>query len=164
MEKQQKKAEAKEYRKTVAQNRRARHDYFIEDTLEAGIELHGSEVKSLRTQNVSFADCYAKIYDNEAWLIGLQLSTYAKSHVQVPDTVRQRKLLLSRREIDKLNARTERTGMTIVPLELYFRGRWAKVLLGLARGKKEHDKRDSIRKADAKRSIDRVMRDKRSRL
>lgn len=157
-------AEKKPYRKVIAQNRRARHEYFIEDTFECGIELRGSEVKSLRTQNVSFADCYARVYDDECWLIGLQLNTYDKSHVQVPDPVRQRKLLLNRREIDKLRAKTERTGMTLVPLEIFFKGPWAKVLLGLGRGKKEYDKRESLKKSEAKRNIDRTMRDKRSRV
>jgi SsrA-binding protein len=156
--------EKKEYRRVIAQNRRARHDYFIEDTLEAGLVLHGSEVKSLRAHGVSFADCYAHIFEEECWLIGLQLKTYEKAHVQLPDPVRQRKLLLSRREIDKLRAKTERTGLTIVPLEIYFKGPWAKVLLGVARGKKQHDKRDTIKRAEVKRDLDRTLRDKRSRV
>src|SRR5579864_1560377 len=115
------KREKKPYRKIVATNARAHHDYFVEEKLEAGIELHGSEVKSLRTRRVNFADCYARVYENECWLIGLQLSTYEKSHVQVPNPDRRRKLLLSRREIDKLRAKTEQSGRTIVPLEIYFK-------------------------------------------
>jgi len=118
-------------------------------------------VKSLRTKAVSFADCYARIYENEAWLIGLQLQIYDKTSVQVPLPDRRRKLLLSRREIDKLRAKTEAGGRTIVPLELFFKGPWAKVMLGVGKGKTHGDKRDSARKADAKRQIARVLRNAR---
>src|SRR5689334_20607154 len=97
-------SDKKPYRKLIASNKRAFHDYLIEDKIEAGVELHGSEVKSLRTRGVSFADCYVRVYENECWLIGLQVNTYDKTHVQVPDPVRRRKLLLNRREIDKLRA------------------------------------------------------------
>src|SRR4051812_10007097 len=106
-------AEKKIYRKTISTNHRARHDYFIEDTVEAGLVLHGSEVKSLRTKSVSFADCYARIYENECWLVGLQLLKYEQTSVQIPESDRRRKLLLSRREIDKLRAKTEAGGKTI---------------------------------------------------
>jgi SsrA-binding protein len=153
----------KPYKKTIARNPRARHDYFIEDTFEAGIALSGSEVKSLRTRNVSFADCYARVYENECWLIGLQISTYDKTSVQVPDPVRRRKLLLKRREIDKLRGRTERAGVSIVPLELYFNGPWVKVLLGLGRGKAFEDRRASIKERELKRDIDRTLRVKRAK-
>src|SRR5262249_20250827 len=137
------KADAKpEYRRSIARNPRARFDYHIEDTFEAGIALSGSEVKSLRTRSVSFADTYARVYEDEYWLIGLQISTYDKSHVQVPDPVRQRKLLLKRREIDKLRGRTEKgSRMSLVPLEIYFKGPWVKVLIGLGRGKSHEDRR-----------------------
>ena len=155
--------EKKPYRLSIATNSRARHDYFIEEKIEAGIELHGSEVKSLRTRRVAFADCYARIYENECWLIGLQLSTYDKTHVQIPDPVRQRKLLLSRREIDKLRAKTEQSGRTIVPLEIYFHGRWAKVQLGVCKGKTHGDKRESLKSAEVRRDIDRVLKSARSR-
>src|SRR5436190_9419846 len=100
------KEEAKKpFKKMIARNPRARFEYHIEDTYEAGIALSGSEVKSLRTRSVSFADTYARVYDDECWLIGLQITTYDKTSVQVPDPVRQRKLLLKRREIDKLRGR-----------------------------------------------------------
>src|SRR5438067_43936 len=112
----------KPYRKTVATNRKARHDYFVEETLEAGILLHGSEVKSLRTREVTFADAYARVYENECWLMGLHLTTYEKAHVLVPEMARRRKLLLSRREIEKLRAKTEVAGRTLIPLEIYFNG------------------------------------------
>jgi len=145
----------------VATNRKAFHEYLIEDKIEAGIELKGSEVKSLRTKNVQFADCYARVYDDECWLIGLQLNTYDKAHVQVPDTTRRRKLLLNRREIDKLRARTEKSGHTLVPLEIYFFGPWAKVLLGVGKGKTHGDKRQALKAAEVRRDIDRLMRSER---
>ncbi len=158
------KAEIKKpYKRTIANNPRARHEYLIEDTVEAGIVLSGSEVKSLRTRSVSFADCYARVYDDECWLIGLQVSTYDKTHVQVPDPVRQRKLLLARREIDKMRGRSEKSGMTLVPLEMYFKGPWVKVLLGLGKGKGFSDKRASLKERDAKRDIDRTLRAKRAK-
>jgi len=150
--------EKKDYKKVVATNSKARHDYYVEDTVEAGIELQGSEVKSLRTRIVNFADCYARIYENECWIMGLQLSTYDKAHVQVPEPARRRKLLLKRREIDKLRARSETTGRTLVPLEIYFRGSWAKVLLGVCKGKTHGDKRESQKKAEVRRDIDRTLR------
>lgn len=153
----------KPYRKTVATNRKARHDYHIEETVEAGIELHGSEVKSLRTHQVSFADSYARVLDNECWLIGLQLSTYEKTHVQVPDPARKRRLLLKRHEIGRLRAKTEAGGRTIVPLEVYFKGSWAKVLLGVARGKTHGDKRAALREAEVRRDIDRTLKAARKR-
>ena len=163
MGKMEKSAEKEPYRLTVATNSKARHEYFVEEKIETGIELHGSEVKSLRTRRVSFADCYARVYENECWLIGLQLSTYDKTHVQVPDPNRRRRLLLSRREIDKLRAKTEQSGRTLVPLEIYFKGRWAKVLLGVCKGKTHGDKRESLKAAEVKRDIDRVLKAARSR-
>ena len=153
----------KEYMKVVAVNRRARHDYFIEETLEAGIELHGSEVKSLRTGRVNFADSYARVYEGQCYLIGLQLSTYEKTSVWTPDPVRRRRLLLNKREIAKLQAKSERAGCTIIPLEILFRGSWAKVKLGLAKGKAAHDKRQAIKEALTKREIDRAMKQARRR-
>jgi len=150
--------EKKEYRLTVATNAKARHDYFVEEKVECGIELHGSEVKSLRTRRVSFADCYARVYEGECWLIGLQLSTYDKAHVQIPDPVRRRKLLLSKREIEKLRAKSEVAGRTLVPLEIYFKGSWAKVLLGVCKGKTHGDKRQSLKEAEVKRDINRILK------
>ncbi len=151
----------KPYRLLVASNRKAFHDYFIEEKIEAGIALHGSEVKSLRLRRVSFADSYARVQDDECWLIGLQVNTYDKTHVQIPDPVRKRRLLLSRREILKLRTKTEISGRTLVPLEIYFNGPWVKVLLGLARGKTHGDKRSSLREAEVRREIDRTLRNAR---
>jgi SsrA-binding protein len=154
----EKKTEKKAYRRVVATNSRARHDYFVEESVEAGIELHGSEVKSLRVRGASFADCYARVYENECWLMGLQLSTYEKAHVQVPEPARRRKLLLNRREIEKLRAKSEIAGRTLIPLEIYFSGPWAKVLLGVCKGKTHGDKREALKAAEVKRDIDRVLR------
>ncbi len=154
--------EKKEYRQTVATNSKARHDYFVEETIEAGVELHGSEVKSLRMRRVNFADSYARVYENECWLMGLQLNTYDKAHVEIPDPIRRRKLLLSRREIEKIRAKSEISGRTIVPLEIYFKGRWAKVLLGLCKGKTHGDKRETLKAAEVKRDIARIMKSVRS--
>jgi SsrA-binding protein len=153
----------KPYRLSVAANRKARHDYLIEETVEAGIALHGSEVKSLRLHLVSFADSYARVLDGECWLIGLQVNTYDKAHVQLPDPVRKRKLLLGKREIEKLRAKSEIAGRTLVPLEIYFKGPWAKVLLGVAKGKTHGDKRSALREAEVRRDIDRTLREKRRR-
>ena len=153
----------KPYRRAVATNTKARHDYFIEETVEAGLVLHGSEVKSLRTRRVSFADSYARIFENECWLMGLQLTTYDKTKVQVPDPVRRRKLLLKRHDINKLRAKSEIAGRTLVPLEIYFSGPWAKVLLGVARGKTFGDKRQTLREAETRRDIDRALKSARSR-
>lgn len=153
--------EKKEFHKTIATNRRARHDYHVEDTVEAGLALHGSEVKSLRTQQVDFADSYARVDNGECWLFGLQISTYRKSHVQLPDPVRRRRLLLKKREIEKLRQETDMAGRTLIPLEIYFRGSWAKVRLGICKGKTKADKRHTLREKEVRREIDRTMKDRR---
>ena len=151
-------AERKPYFKTVATNRRARHDYLVEETLEAGIALQGSEVKSLRMGRVEFADSYARIELGECWLFGLQIKTYEQTFVQVPDPVRKRRLLVSKRELLKLHRLSERGGTTLIPLEIYFKGSWAKVKLGLCVGKTQHDKRQVLRERIAKREVDRAMK------
>lgn len=156
-----KSGENEPYRRVVARNAKARHDYFVEESVEAGIELHGSEVKSLRTRQVSFADAYARVVDEECWLIGLHLTTYDKAHVQLPEATRRRRLLLNRREINKLRAKSEMGGRTLIPLEVYFKGSWAKVLLGICRGKTFGDKRETLRAAEAKRDMERALRRRR---
>ena len=147
----------------VATNRRAWHDFHVEEDVEAGIALHGSEVKSLRLKQVDFTDSYALVDNGQCWLMGLRLSKYDKSHVQTPDPVRRRRLLLKKREIAKLHALSERSGYTLIPLEVYFKGSWAKVKLGVCRGKREYDKRQTIRAGEAKREIARVMKNARRR-
>lgn len=151
-------AKAAPYFKSVAKNRRAWHDYHIEEQLECGLSLHGSEVKSLRAGKVDFADSYARIYEDQLWIVGLRISVYEKAFVAPPDPDRRRKLLVNRRELGKLAAKTDRAGYTLVPLEIYFHGSWAKVKIGLAKGKAKHDKRQTLKAREAKREIDRTMK------
>jgi len=145
---------------TVALNRRARHDYTIDETFEAGIVLTGTEIKSVRARKVNLADAYARIEDGEAWLIGAHIAPWEGGNRLNHEPKRTRKLLLHRSEIDELLGRAARKGQTIVPLRLYIsdRGR-AKVELGLARGKQLHDKRRDIAERDARREVARELAD-----
>jgi SsrA-binding protein len=143
----------------IAVNRRARHDYFIEERIEAGIELQGWEVRSLRSGRAQIAEAYVVLKRGEAWLLGGHIPPLpsASTHVD-PDPSRTRKLLLHRREIDRLVGAVERKGYTLVPLQLYWsRGR-AKLEIGLAKGKRKHDKRDTEKERDWERQKQRIMR------
>jgi len=140
---------------TIVNNRKARHDYEIINTLETGIVLLGTEVKSLRDGKASLTDAYARIRDNELWLIGLHVSAYKKSTVSNHDPLRERKLLVSRLELKKLRRQTEEKGVTLVPLKLYFKNHLVKVEIALARGKRKYDKRAAIAERDMKRDLDR---------
>lgn len=134
----------------VATNRRARHDYDLLETVEAGIVLHGSEVKSLRESKVTLTEAYARIVDGELWLIGLHISPYSHAAGHTGHLVdRDRKLLVHRHELDELKARLDQEHLTLVPLRLYFSGGRVKVEVALARGRKTHDKRQAIAKRDA---------------
>ncbi|WP_424933371.1 SsrA-binding protein SmpB [Amaricoccus macauensis] len=146
--------------KIVAENRRARHDYFIEDDLEAGIMLEGSEVKSLRNGKANIAESYASVEEGELWLINGYIPAYAQAKTFGHDERRRRKLLVNKRELAKLWNATAREGMTVVPLKLYFneRGR-AKLQLGLAKGKKMADKRATAAKRDWQRQKARIMKE-----
>lgn len=144
--------------RVVAQNRRARHDYFILETLEAGLALTGTEVKSLRQGKASLAEAYATIENGEAWIRQLHIPPYEQGNRWNPDPVRTRKLLVHRAELAKLRKALEQKGQTLVPLRLYFSRGYAKVLLGVARGKKSHDKRATIAERDARREMDRARR------
>lgn len=139
--------------KIVATNRKARHEYFIFETYEAGIVLKGTEVKSLRQGNVSFADTYASIEGGEAWLVGMHISPYQQGSYANVDPMRKRKLLLHAKEIRKLLGRLKEKGLTLVPLKLYFKNNIAKVSLGLAKGKRAFDKRHDIAKRESERTI-----------
>ena len=145
---------------TIALNRRARHEFTIEETFEAGIVLTGTEIKSIRARKVSLADAYARIEHGEAWLIGLHIAPWETGNRYNHEPKRQRKLLLRRSEIDELLGRTKSKGLTLVPLRLYLtsKGR-AKVELGLARGKQAHDRRRDIAERDARREIQRELAD-----
>jgi SsrA-binding protein len=144
--------------KTVASNRRARHDYAIEERFEAGIELWGSEVKALREGNASLAQAYAAVRNGEAWLIGASIEPYRAATGQNHPPLRDRRLLLHRSEIDKIRRRTDERGLTLVALRLYFRAGKAKVELGLGRGRSTIDKRQQMASRDAQREIERAVR------
>jgi SsrA-binding protein len=145
-------------RKLIAQNKRARHDYHIEDTFEAGLVLMGTEVKSLRAGRASLVDGYATVKDGEAWLINVHIPEYSMGTWTNHAARRTRKLLLHRKEIDKLVAKTKESGLTIVPLALYFKDGKAKVEIGLARGKKDWDKRQTLAEKQVKREMARALR------
>jgi len=152
---------AKKERKLVANNKKAYHDFFIDEVYEAGIVLTGTEIKSVRQGKVSIKESYAKIHNGEMILYGMNISPYEQGNRYNVDPLRERKLLLHKQEIRKLIGATTLKGQTIVPLRMYINeeGR-AKVEIGLARGKKNYDKRDDIAKRDAKRDIDRKMKER----
>ncbi|RBQ17031.1 SsrA-binding protein [Spongiactinospora rosea] len=145
-------------RKTIARNKRARHDFHIEDTFEAGMVLRGTEVKSLRAGRASLSEGYATVKDGEMWLINVHIPEYSQGTWTNHAARRTRKLLLHRKEIDKLAGKTKEGGLTVVPLELYFKDGKAKVELGLARGKKDWDKRHALAEKQAKREMARETR------
>ncbi|NLM59088.1 MAG: SsrA-binding protein SmpB [Clostridium sp.] len=149
----------KEEKKVVAQNKKARHDYFIEQTIEAGIVLSGTEVKSIRAGKVSLKDSYANIKDGEVFIYGMHISPYEQGNIFNKDPLRDRKLLLNRFEINKLIGYIQQKGMTLVPLEVYFRNGRVKIELGIGKGKKRYDKREDIAKKDAQREIDRRIKE-----
>ena len=144
--------------KIIATNRKARHDYEILETYEAGLVLRGTEVKSLREGQVNFKDSYAAINGNEAWLIGCHIAPYHHGTDANHDPDRSRKLLLHRREISRLLGKTAERGLTLIPLRLYFKEGRAKLEFGLARGQKLHDKRASIRERDERREMAKEVR------
>ncbi|MFQ5514674.1 MAG: SsrA-binding protein SmpB [Myxococcota bacterium] len=145
-------------RKSVCSNRRARREYHIEDTVEAGLVLQGSEVKSLRAGRANLKDAYARVRDREIYLVKAHIAPYEQANRENHEPERDRKLLLHRREIDRLRVKVRERGYTLVPLELYFRAGRAKVTLALARGKKHYDKREAVAKRDADRRMARVLR------
>ncbi len=149
----------KEEKKVVAQNKKARHDYFIEQTIETGIVLSGTEVKSIRAGKVSLKDSYANIKDGEVFIYGMHISPYEQGNIFNKDPLRDRKLLLNRFEINKLIGYIQQKGMTLVPLEVYFRNGRVKIELGIGKGKKLYDKREDIAKKDAQREIDRRIKE-----
>ncbi|MGA2512272.1 MAG: SsrA-binding protein SmpB [Candidatus Limnocylindrales bacterium] len=146
--------------KTVAQNRKARHEYSVEDSFEAGIALTGTEIKSVRAGKVSLADAYARIENGEAWLVGANISPWDTGNRYNHEPKRPRKLLVHREQIVALLTRTKARGLTLVPLKMYIttRGR-AKLEIGLARGKQQHDRRHDIAERDARRDMERAVAD-----
>lgn len=144
--------------KQVTSNKKAWHDYFVDEKYEAGIELHGTEVKSIRLGQINLKDAYCSFKDGELFVVGMHISPYEKGNIFNKDPMRKRRLLMHKKEILSLFGKTKQDGYTLIPLSVYFRNSRVKVEIGLCRGKKLHDKRDSIAKRDANREIDRVMK------
>jgi SsrA-binding protein len=145
--------------KVIAQNKKANHDYFIEETYEAGIVLQGTEIKAIRAGRVSMKDSYARIINGEVFLVGMHISPYEQGNRYNHDPLRTRKLLLHKKQIDKLIGETKEVGYALVPLKMYLKNGFAKVLIGLAKGKKNYDKRETLKKKEAKREMERAFRD-----
>ena len=149
---------AKESMKLVANNKKAYHDYFIDDTYEAGIVLHGTEVKSLRMGKCSIKESFIRIEQGEVFVYGMHISPYEKGNIFNKDPLRVKKLLLHKMEINKLTGKVAEKGCTLVPLQVYFKDGKAKMEIGLARGKKLYDKREDIAKKDVKRATEREFK------
>ncbi|MCH5212854.1 MAG: SsrA-binding protein SmpB [Oscillospiraceae bacterium] len=144
--------------KIIAQNKKARHEYFILETYECGIELAGTEVKSIRDGKVNISDAYASINHLEVWIKGMNVSPFEKGNIFNRDPLRERKLLLHKHEILKLSQKLKEQGLSLVPLKVYLKNSLVKVELALVKGKKLYDKRDDIAKRDAKRNMDRAIK------
>ncbi|KRK38764.1 SsrA-binding protein [Amylolactobacillus amylotrophicus DSM 20534] len=152
------KQKAKAADNVVAQNRKANHDYLIEDTIEAGIELTGTEIKSVRARRITLKDGYVRIRNGQAWLENVHISEYAQGNQFNHDPIRNRRLLLHKREIARLDEYQQEKGMAIVPLKVYLKRGFAKVLIGLGRGKKNYDKRETIKRRDQERELQRITK------
>ena len=146
--------------KIVAQNKKAYHDYFVIDRYEAGIELYGTEVKSLRAGQVNLKDSFCKIYEAELYALGVHISPYEKGNIFNKDPLREKRLLMHKKEIMKLHGLVGRDGYSLIPLSIYFKGSRAKMEIGVCKGKKLYDKRESDAKRDANRMMERTMKGK----
>lgn len=144
--------------KIAAQNRKAHHDYYVEEKYEAGIELAGTEVKSVRAGTLNLKDSYCSVKEGELFVHGMHISPYEKGNIFNKDPVRPRRLLMHKREINRLQALVQQDGYALVPLSVYFKNARVKIEVGVCKGKKNYDKRDSVAKRDAKRDIDRAMK------
>ena len=153
-------SEKKESTKTIVENRKARHDYFVIEAFECGIELFGTEVKSLRRGTVNLKDSYCEVDGGELFALGVHISPYEHGNIFNKDPLRPKKLLMHKKEIMRLAGLVSRDGYTLVPLSLYFKGSYVKLQLGLCKGKKLYDKREDIAKKDADRIIERQMKDR----
>lgn len=147
--------------RVIAENRKARHDYFVDEVYEAGIALYGTEVKSVRAGAVNLKDAYCDIRDGEMYALGVHISPYEQGNIFNRDPLREKKLLMHKKEIMKLVGLVTREGYTLVPLSLYYKGSRVKMSIGLCRGKKLYDKRDDMARRDADRVIERQMKDRR---
>jgi SsrA-binding protein len=146
--------------KIIATNRKARHEYHFDDTYEAGLVLMGSEIKSIRAGRVSLQEGFVLFEEGEAWLVNVHIAQYDAASRQNHEPKRRRKLLLHRRQIDRLHGRTREKGYTVIPTKLYLKDGRAKVEIALARGKRQYDKRQTIAKRDAKRQVERAIKDR----
>ncbi|MFD1739406.1 SsrA-binding protein SmpB [Bacillus salitolerans] len=146
--------------KVVAQNKKANHDYFIEETYEAGIVLQGTEIKSIRNGRINLRDSFARVHRGEVFLYNAHISPYEQGNRFNHEPLRTRKLLLHKKQIAKLIGETKEAGVTLVPLKVYLKNGFAKVLIGLGKGKKNYDKREDLKKKEAKRDIERAFRDR----
>ena len=153
-------AENKQSQKIIADNRKARHDYFVIEAFEAGVELFGTEVKSLRQGGVNLKDSYCEVDKGELFALGIHISPYEQGNIFNRDPLRPKKLLMHKKEIMKLAGLVSREGYTLIPLSLYFKGSRVKLALGLCKGKKLYDKREDIAKKDANRDIERHLKNK----
>ncbi|MBE6886919.1 MAG: SsrA-binding protein SmpB [Oscillospiraceae bacterium] len=144
---------------SITVNRQARHEYFVLETYECGIELFGTEIKSIRNGSVNLKESWADIQNGEVFVYGMHISPYEKGNIFNRDPFRVRKLLLHKKEINKLLGKIKQDGLTLIPLSLYYKGQRVKLELGLCKGKKLYDKREDIAKRDAKRNMDRAMKD-----
>ncbi|MFS0863966.1 SsrA-binding protein SmpB [Fredinandcohnia sp. 179-A 10B2 NHS] len=146
--------------KVIAQNKKANHDYFIEETYETGIVLQGTEIKSLRNGRANLKDSYARVHNGEMFLYNLHISPYEQGNRYNHDPLRTRKLLLHKKEISKLIGLTKEEGYALVPIKIYLKNGYAKLLLGLGKGKKKYDKREDLKQKEAKRDIERAFRER----
>lgn len=144
--------------KVVAKNRKARHDYFILETLEAGLALKGTEIKSIRAGQISLKEAYIRVDGEEAWLVNAHVAPYDHASHENHDPIREKKLLLHKREIENLYAEVRQKGTTIIPLQVHLRNGKAKVEIAIAKGKRKYDKREAIKKRDAQRDMDRAFK------
>ena len=144
--------------KVVSQNKKANHDYFIEETIEAGIVLLGTEIKSVRKGKVQIKEAFVRIRNNEAWISNMHISTYEQGNQFNHEPLRSRKLLLHKKQINELIGLSKQDGFSIIPIKMYLKDGFAKVLIGLGKGKKNYDKRDDLRKKEAKRDIERAFK------
>ena len=149
--------------KTLAQNKKARHNYFITETIECGIELFGTEVKSIRQGKVNIADAYASVDNGEVFVKGMNISPYEQGNIFNCDPLRHKKLLLHKNEIRKLIGQVQQDGFALIPLSIYLKGSKVKVALGVCKGKKLYDKRDDLQARDAKRNMDRAFKEHNNR-
>jgi SsrA-binding protein len=145
-------------RMSLARNRRAFHEYIVDDRIEVGIVLQGTEVKSMRARRFSFADAYGRIRNGELWLVGLHITEYSHGNVYNHEPTRTRKLLAHAEEIERMRRKVEEKGFTLVPLEFFLKGGFVKLDLGICKGKKLYDKRETLKQKDQKREMDREMR------